>query len=61
MLAAIVMVLQAILKELVGLGWRQANEPSLSTDAKKPPGNLYERFARRVRGHKSGVCPPNRP
>jgi hypothetical protein len=61
MLALLVEIFQTVIKELVGLAWRRANEPSLSTDAKKPPGNLYERFARRVRRHQSGVRPPNRP
>lgn len=61
MWAAISAALAAIIKELVGLVWKRANEPSLSTDAPNLPGNTYERFARRVRGYQSGVRPPSRP
>jgi hypothetical protein len=59
MWAAISSALAAVIKELVSLWWKRANEPSLSTDAKTPPGNAYQRFLDRVRRHKSGVRPPS--
>jgi len=61
MWAAIVVAIQALVKELVCRIWERANERTLAKDAPAGPGNVYDRFSKRVQQYTGRVRPPGRP